>query len=147
MDAASSAVGWVISMGKDLQDGRQFEGNSLEIVSKKLPGVNSRLCTSYATLIYCLKKVCDLYSFSTYRYCNSTICCLASRRGCLINEAEEYLTEIAPLITKNCVGPADDDYKTTNNSPRISAVLLCVSSIVKWAMALKLEGKLYEVGV
>lgn len=60
MTNASSAVGWVISMGQQLKQGKQFEGDMLKTVSAKLKGVNSRLCTSYTTLLYCVKKVCGL---------------------------------------------------------------------------------------
>ena len=57
MKKASSAVGWVISLGKYLEEGHQFYDGLLEKVNLKLPGVDSRLCTAYTTLLYCTKKV------------------------------------------------------------------------------------------
>ena len=52
----SSSIGWAISLGKLLQGKQQFEGNLLEKVGARLPGVDSRLCTGYCTLVYCASK-------------------------------------------------------------------------------------------
>lgn len=59
MKAASSAVGWVISLGKDFsQQGVQEISNRISpIVRSQLPGVDPRLCTGYATLLYFAEKV------------------------------------------------------------------------------------------
>lgn len=54
---ASSAVGWAIGVGRWLKRGDQFNDGLLETVNQKLAGVDSRLCTSYCTLLYCIKKV------------------------------------------------------------------------------------------
>jgi hypothetical protein len=57
MKEASAAVGWVISIGKSLERGLQFQGGLLKAVREKLVGVDPRLCTSYCTLFYCVRKV------------------------------------------------------------------------------------------
>ena len=58
MMGVSSAVGWAISIGRELRDGRQFDDDRLERVRLKLPGVEPRLCTAYTTLLFVVEKVC-----------------------------------------------------------------------------------------
>ena len=58
MMGVSSAVGWAISIGRELRDGRQFDDDRLERVRSKLPGVEPRLCTAYTTLLFVVEKVC-----------------------------------------------------------------------------------------
>lgn len=57
MKHVSSAVGWVISLGKQLQEKQQFEDGLLNEVSSRLSGVEPRLCMAYTTLVYCATKV------------------------------------------------------------------------------------------
>jgi len=54
---ASSAVGWAINIGRFLEEGAQFHDDLLTRTRAKLVGVNSRLCTAYATLLFCVEKV------------------------------------------------------------------------------------------
>ena len=56
-EQASGAVGWVISVGNFLEEGAQFQNDLLTRVQSKLVGVESRLCTAYATLLFCMEKV------------------------------------------------------------------------------------------
>ena len=57
MTEVSSAVGWAISLGRELSDGRQFDDDRLERVRSKLPGVEPRLCTAYTTALFVVEKV------------------------------------------------------------------------------------------
>lgn len=57
MTEVSSAVGWAISLGKELNEGRQFDDDRLERVRSKLSGVEPRLCTAYTTLLFVVEKV------------------------------------------------------------------------------------------
>ena len=57
MKNVSSAVGWAISIGRELEEGQQFADDLMETVNSKLPGVDSRLKTAYTTLLFCIRKV------------------------------------------------------------------------------------------
>ena len=68
MAEVSSAIGWAISLGRELRDGRQFDDGRLEQVRLKLPGVEPRLCTAYTTALFVVEKVC-LYFCMVYSLC------------------------------------------------------------------------------
>ena len=55
----SQAIGWVISLRKCLVEGGGFREirEMLPTVMEKLHGVDPRLCTGYACLLYFAKKV------------------------------------------------------------------------------------------
>lgn len=54
LEETSSAVGWAISVGKLLKE-EHFHIQPR--VRAKLVGVDPRLCTGYATLLFCVEKV------------------------------------------------------------------------------------------
>ena len=60
-------LGWAISLGRQLRDGRQFDDGRLERVRSKLPGVEPRLCTAYTTALFVVEKVCLYF----YMVCSS----------------------------------------------------------------------------
>lgn len=55
----SSAVGWVISLGKLFEEEGKGDVSSslLPSVREAMPGVDPRLCTGYACLLYFAEKV------------------------------------------------------------------------------------------
>ena len=59
---ASSAIGWVIGLGKLFEESsdRDIPNRLLPAVREALPGVDSRLCTGYACLLFFAEKVFDL---------------------------------------------------------------------------------------
>lgn len=78
---ASRAIGWVISLRKCLVEGGGFREirEMLPTVQEKLPGVDPRLCTGYACLLYFAKKVMPCRNqyyvvyITTRDVCNSVV--------------------------------------------------------------------------
>lgn len=63
---ASSAIGWVIGLGKLFEENsdRYIPNCLLPAVREALPEVDPRLCTGYACLLFFAEKVfdmCDIY--------------------------------------------------------------------------------------
>ncbi len=59
----SSAVGWAISLGKILRNGgkQEISSNILPLTRKLLPGVDPRLKSGYAVLVYFCEKVLNCF--------------------------------------------------------------------------------------
>ena len=57
--SASSAIGWVIGLANDFYQGGLEDINNriLPTVHEQLTGINPRLCTGYACLLYFAEKV------------------------------------------------------------------------------------------
>ena len=55
---ASSSVGWAISLGDALKNEMDYlQGDLCDRVREKLPGIDSRLITGYATCLFFADKV------------------------------------------------------------------------------------------
>lgn len=55
---ASSAVGWAISLGNALKEEITYlQGDLCDRVRERLPGIDSRLITGYATCLFFAEKV------------------------------------------------------------------------------------------
>ena len=58
LKGASSAVGWAISLGNVFKEEIEYlQGDLCKRVRERLPGVDSRLITGYATCLYFAEKV------------------------------------------------------------------------------------------
>ena len=143
----SSAIGWAISLGKELRDGQQFDDDRLERVRSKLPGVEPRLCTAYTTALFVVEKVC-LYYCMLRSYVHSvthdtTNLQLLEEAGQidLKEEAEDFLGEILPLIGPSC----SSNTQSEPTSADVSTVCQNLEAVADWAASLKNEGHMHEV--
>lgn len=137
---ASSAIGFVISLGKKFEEeGRHKVSSSLlSAVRQAMPGVDPRLCTGYACLLYFAEKVVCELNYCDFHDCYYSQLVEIADMEPIKEELQYFLHDIHPFM--NAL-PAS----TTTDTPMPEEVANMMSKATEWAKHLIAGGENYKV--